>query len=197
MIAALTGRIAEVSGGCCLLDVNGVGFEVQVPLPALEELARAEGQVRLYTYLHLREDAVQLFGFLTPGEKKVFERLIGVTGVGPKTALSILSVLSVERLREAVEGDDYRLLASVPGIGQKTAQRLALELRGKLAPTHTQAKSGTAGKGGGEVADAVEALVALGYPMPAALQAVEAAAAQDGIQTAPALVRGALKRLAR
>ncbi len=197
MIATLTGRIAEVSGGCCLLDVNGVGYEVQVPLPALEELARAEGQVRLHTYLHLREDAVQLFGFLTPGEKKVFERLIGVTGVGPKTALSILSVLSVERLREAVEGDDYRLLASVPGIGQKTAQRLALELRGKLASARIQAKPGTTGKGGGEVADAVEALVALGYPMPAAVQAVEAAAAQDGTQTAPALVRGALKRLAR
>ena len=197
MIAALTGRVAEAFGGCCLLDVNGVGYEVQVPLPALEELARSEGEVRLYTYLHLREDGVQLFGFQTLEEKRVFERLIGVTGVGPKTALSILSVLSLERLREAVEGDDYRLLASVPGIGQKTAQRLALELRGKLAPARNQTKPGSTGKGGSEVADAVEALVALGYPMPAAMQAVEAAAAQDGLQTASSLVRGALKRLAR
>jgi len=119
MIATLTGRVAEVSGGCCLLDVGGVGYEVRVPLSALEELAQASGEVKLHTHLHLREDGAQIFGFLTVAEKRVFERIIGVSGLGPKIALSILSVLAVDRVRQAVEAEDYRLLASVPGSGRK------------------------------------------------------------------------------
>ncbi|MGE5529817.1 MAG: Holliday junction branch migration protein RuvA [Patescibacteria group bacterium] len=196
MIGALTGRVLEIAGGTCLLDVGGVGYEVQVPLPALEELSRAADQVRLYTHLHLREDGAQLFGFLTQAEKKTFTRLVGVTGIGPKTALSLLSVLSVERIRQAVEAEDHRLLASVPGIGVKTAQRLVLELRGKLGEAAARPAAGEV-RAGTETADAVEALVALGYPSPAAVQAVEAALAEDPARRAPTLVRAALKRLAR
>ncbi|MGE5550930.1 MAG: Holliday junction branch migration protein RuvA [Bacteroidota bacterium] len=198
MIAALAGKVVDVAGGYCLLEVNGVGYEVRVPLSALEELSQAQGEVRLFTYLHVREDAVQLFGFPTVEEKRVFERIISVSGIGPKTALSILSVLSVDRIKQAVVSEDHRLLASVPGIGQKTAQRLVLELRGKLETV--RAETGTAvpaGRGGSEVADAVEALVALGYPANVAVQAVEAAQAEEGIKTAPTLVRAALKRMTR
>ncbi|NLG84406.1 MAG: Holliday junction branch migration protein RuvA [Firmicutes bacterium] len=193
MIASLTGRVAGISGGCCLLEVGGVGFEIRVPLPALATLAEAPGEVKLYTYLYLREDGVQLFGFLHPEEKQVFLQLLGVAGVGPKIALSLLSVLSVDRIRQAVAAEDYRLLASVPGIGPKTAQRLVFELRGKLAPTGEGGK--TPSPVGGEMADAVEALIALGYPSPAATAAVEAAVTEGTERTAPALVRAALKKL--
>lgn len=196
MIASLTGKVIGVSGGACLLEVNGVGYEVRIPLPALEDLAQAPGEVRLHTYFHLREDGAQLFGFLTAEEKQVFERIIGVSGIGPKTALSILSVLAVDRFRQAVEAEDQRLLASVPGVGQKTAQRLILELKGKLSAPRARAAPVAAAAGGGETADAVEALVALGYQAAAAIQAVEAAAG-EGSRTAPALVRAALRRLAR
>lgn len=196
MIASLTGRVIGVAGGCCFLEVGGVGFEVRVPLPALETLAKAQGEVRLYTYLHLREDGVQLFGFLHPEEKQVFLQLLGVAGVGPKIALSLLSVLSVERIRQAVAAEDHRLLASVPGIGPKTAQRLVFELRGKLAPA-VEAGKAPPPSGRGEMADAVEALVALGYPSSSALAAVEAAAAEGVERTAPALVRAALKKLVK
>ncbi|MGE5597976.1 MAG: Holliday junction branch migration protein RuvA, partial [Bacteroidota bacterium] len=134
--------------------------------------------------------------FLTAEEKQVFERIIGVSGIGPKTALSILSVLAVDRFQQAVEAEDQRLLASVPGVGQKTAQRLILELKGKLSAPRTRAAPAAAAAGGGETADAVEALVALGYQAAAAIQAVEAAAG-EGSRTAPALVRAALRRLAR
>jgi len=196
LIASLTGKVAEVAGGVCLLEVSGVGYEVRVPLPALEELAQAQGEVRLHTYFHLREDGAQLFGFLHPEEKRIFERIIAVSGIGPKTALSILSVLPVERIRQAVESEDHRLLASVPGVGQKTAQRLVLELRGKLAAYVATQGTGRPGTGG-EMADAVEALVALGYQAAAAMGAVEAAMTEDEGRTAPTLVRAALKRLAR
>jgi Holliday junction DNA helicase RuvA len=197
MIATLTGKVSEITGGCCFLDVNGVGYEVRVPLASLEELAGTGGEVKLYTHLHLREDCAQLFGFPTLDEKRVFEKIVGVSGIGPKTALSILSVLTVDRFRQAVAAEDHRLLASVPGIGAKTAQRLVLELQGKLAAPHGEKTNGYAGGSGGEIADAVEALVALGYQMPVALQAVEAAAAENENATVPTLVRSALKRLAR
>lgn len=197
MIATLTGRVVGVAGGCCLLEVGGVGFEIRVPLPALETLAKAQGEVRLHTHLHFREDGFQLFGFLAPEEKQAFVQLIGVAGVGPKTALSLLSVLSVERIRQAVAAEDHRLLASVPGIGPKTAQRLVLELRGKFSLSTETGGKAAAAAAGGEAADAVEALVALGYPAQSALAAVEAAAADGVERSAPALVRAALKKLVK
>ena len=198
MIATLTGRVAEVAGGCCLLDVNGVGYELRVPLPALEELAGSGGEVRLHTYLHLREDGVQLFGFLTLEEKRVFERLIGVTGIGPKIALSILSVLTVERLSAGRRGGRPSTAGIRPGhraknratAGPGASRQVERRYGSGPARTNGQRRGRDRGRGRG--------LVALGYPMPAALQAVEAAAGrEDGNQTAPALVRGALKRLAR
>ncbi len=196
MIATLTGRVAEVNGGCCILDVQGVGYEIYLPLPALEEVSQTAGEIKLHTHLHLREDGVQLFGFLNDKEKRIFLKLISVTGIGPKLALSMLSVLPAERLCQAVDSEDCRLLSSVPGIGQKTAQRLVLELRGKLSPRTAVESSPAAAKTAGEAADAVEALVALGYPTASALQAVEAAAAQEGACAAPALIRAALKSMA-
>ena len=197
MIGILRGRVAEVTGGICLLDVGGVGYEVHVPLPALEELAQAQGEVRLYIHFHLREDLAQLFGFSTLDEKRVFEKIIGVAGIGPKTALSIMSLLPVERFHQAVEAEDYRLLSSVPGIGQKTAQRLVLELRGKLAGISSGTRLPATARQEGEIADAVDALVALGYAAPVAMQAVEAAMAEEAGHTAPALVRAALRRMGR
>lgn len=195
MIGMLTGKVAYVENGACLLEAGGVGYEVLVPTTALAELAQATGEVRLYTHLQVREDGLQLFGFLSPDEKRSFERLIAVSGVGPKTALAILSALSVERLRQAVAAEDFRLLATVPGVGQKTAQRLVLELKGKLAPGRGAGPAAPPGGAGSAMADAVEALVALGYQGAAAIQAVEAAVAAGEGDTAPALVRASLKRL--
>jgi len=196
MIAALRGKVIAVNPGSCLLDVGGVGYEVHMPLPALAVLIEAREEVTLHTHLHLREDLLQLFGFLDLEEKKVFERLIAVSGIGPKIALSMLSVLSVERIGRAIETDDHRLLASVPGIGQKTAQRLVLELKGKFAMSRNGASAQT-GPANSEMADAVEALIALGYTVQAALQAVESAAAEENVRTASTLIRAALKRLSR
>lgn len=199
MIATLTGKIVDVGGESCIIDVNGVGYRVLMPLPALETLSRATEPVKIYTHFHLREDGAGLFGFLNPEDKGVFEKIIGVSGIGPKTALAILSNLSGDSFREAVENEDYRVLTAISGVGVKTAQRLVLELKGKLGRI--------AGGGTGDlksthryisvIGDAVDALVALGYPQKEAAAAVDSVSKQDSGLTTPEIVRLALRGLGR
>lgn len=198
MIATLTGKVADVGGEGCIIDVNGVGYRVLMPLPALETLSRTTEPVKIYTHFHLREDGASLFGFLTPEEKTIFEKIIGVSGIGPKTALAILSNVSGDSFREAIESENHRVLTGVSGVGLKTAQRLILELKGKLGRI---TGSGTEGQKSSRyvsvVGDAVDALIALGYPQKEAAAAVDAVYQKDTKLTTPEMVRLALRNLGR
>ncbi len=199
MIATLTGKVADVGGDSCIFDVNGVGYRVLMPLSALETLSRMTDQVKIFTHFYLREDGANLFGFLNLEDKTVFEKIIGVSGIGPKTALAILSSLSGDSLREAVENEDHRALTAVSGVGLKTAQRLILELKGKLGRS---TRSGTgdhrsASRYVSIVGDTVDALVALGYPQREAAEAVNMIHKADASLTTPEMVRLALRNLGR
>ncbi len=199
MIATLTGQVAEVTGDSCIIDVAGVGYKVFMPLSALEVLSRTTEPVKIYTHFHLREDGASLFGFLTPSDKSIFEKVIGVSGIGPKTALALLGALSGERFREAIQTEDHRLLTNVPGIGLKTAQRLILELKGKLPGVVGGSETGSKLQPviQNRSSDAVDALVSLGYPQRDAVNVVETILAENKGLTIPEIVRMALKNLGR
>jgi len=187
MIGRLTGLLAEKSPPLVLLDCNGVGYEVDVPMSTFYNLPALGDRVTLLTHFVVREDAQQLFGFLTTEERNTFRQLVKISGVGPRTALSILSGLSVGELAQAVSAQQTGRLVKVPGIGKKTAERLLLELKGKLA----EALPGQAQE---RPSDVVNALLGLGY------SEKEAAAAVRGL--APGLpvtegIRAALKVLAK
>lgn len=160
MIARLTGVLAEKAPPHVLVDVNGVGYEVQVPMSTFYNLPELGSKVTLLTQFIVREDAQQLFGFLTQAERESFRELIKISGVGPRIALALLSGLSSAELSQAVAAQDTSRLVKVPGIGKKTAERLLLELKGKLAPA--LATSGFAAAGDSQ-SDILQALVALGY----------------------------------
>lgn len=199
MIATLTGKVADVGGESCIIDVNGVGYRVLMPLPALETLSRTTEPVKIFTHFHMREDGVSLFGFLNLEDKVVFEKIIGVSGIGPKTALAILSSLSGDSFREAVANEDHRALTAVSGVGLKTAQRLVLELKGKLGkviPGGTGDQRSTP-RYVSAVGDAVDALVALGYPQKEATEAVDMVHKAEAGLTTPEMVRLALRYLGR
>jgi holliday junction DNA helicase RuvA len=199
MIATLTGTVASVGGEDCIIEVGGVGYLVNMPLPALEILSHTKEEVKIFTHFHLREDAASLYGFLSNSDLNVFKKIIGVSGIGPKTALAILGNLPGDRFREAIQSEDQRILTAVPGIGLKTAQRLILELQGKLgkmtggAEPNAKFFESTFSVSG----DAVDALVSLGYPQREAVTAVEALLSNNKALTSPELVRLALKNLGR
>jgi Holliday junction DNA helicase RuvA len=134
MIAALKGCLERKTDDSALVDVGGVVYRVNTSLVTLEDIGDAGDDVRLFTHLYVREDQLTLYGFATQDELRLFETLIGVTGVGPKLALAILSRVRTEALQAAISGENADLLATVPGVGRKTAARLILELRGKLVP---------------------------------------------------------------
>lgn len=134
MIARLAGTVAAIEGDTLVVDVHGVGYAVAVPT-RLAAAARVDIAVVLWVHTAVREDAITLYGFALPADRAAFELLIGVTGVGPRIALSALSAMAVADLARAIEGNDLRALTAISGIGRKTAERLVLELRGKLAWT--------------------------------------------------------------
>ena len=159
MIAGLKGRIERKLEDAALVDVGGVIYRVNTSGVTLEEIGDAGESVRLFTHLYVREDQLTLFGFATPDELRLFETLIGVSGVGPKLALAILSRVRSEALEVAINGENAELLATVPGVGRKTAARLILELRGKLVPAGGVA----ADVPSRDDAEVVAALRSLGY----------------------------------
>jgi len=159
MIGRLTGTLAEKSPPQLLIDVNGVGYEVDVPMSSFYNLPGLGERVTLLTHFIVREDAQILFGFLTHDERQTFRQLIKITGVGPRIALSLLSGLSVGELAQAVARQETGRLVKVPGIGKKTAERLLLELKGKLA----DALAAPASVASDAQADILQALIALGY----------------------------------
>lgn len=159
MIGSLTGTLRAKSPPQVLVDVNGVGYEVDVPMSSFYNLPSLGTQVTLLTHFVVREDAQSLFGFLTHEERSTFRLLVKISGVGPKMALSILSGLSVSELGQAITSQQAARLVKVPGIGKKTAERLLLELKGKLGPSSTSAVS----LGQTNTNDILQALIALGY----------------------------------
>jgi len=182
MIGRLRGRIADRRPDRLLLDVGGVGYAVQIPLSTFYAMsATEEAEATLYVHTHVREDLLQLFGFATLEERSAFEMLIGISGVGPRLALAILSGIGVEELGRAVAEQDRPRLQRIPGVGKKTAERVLLELRDKMAgearngrPTRWPgADSATPGVDGEARRDAVSALVNLGYTREQAARAVD------------------------
>jgi len=181
MYAHIDGTLAEKTQDGVVIDAGGVGYELMTSASTLAACPQAGEKLKLYTYLSVREDAMELYGFYTREEKKMFLRLIGVSGIGPKTALGVLSALSVRDLSIALVSGDAQALARAPGIGKKTAQRLVLELKDKVDNDDLTAKGMPApakGASGGAEAEAIEALMALGYPASDAAKAVSAVAGQ-------------------
>ena len=186
MIGRLSGLLAGKAPPQVLVDVGGVGYEVDVPMSTFFNLPGVGEKVTLLTHFVVREDAQVLFGFLTAPERDAFRELVKISGVGPRTALSVLSGLSVAELAQAVSRQDGARLVKVPGIGKKTAERLLLELKGKLGPDLALPSSAAALTDAGS--DIVQALVALGYSerdAQAALKALPAdVSVSDGIKQA-------------
>ena len=202
MIAFLKGTIEDITENSLVLDVNGIGYEVLVPGQLLDMLEGIGQELKVYTYMQVREDAVVLFGFLTRDDLAMFKMLIGVNGVGPKAGLGILSALGTEELRFAVLADDAKRIAKAPGIGAKTAQKIILELKDKLDLSEVfeqklnadRQQEVAASAGNGMIQDAVEALVALGYGSTEALRAVRAVKA-DTVEDSEQLLKEALKHM--
>jgi Holliday junction DNA helicase RuvA len=159
MIGRITGTLAEKSPPQLLVDCNGLGYEVSVPMSTFYHLPALGERLTLLTHFVVREDAQLLYGFLTAGERATFRELLKISGIGPRTALAVLSGLSVAELAQAVATQQATRLTKVPGIGKKTAERLLLELKGKLAPD----LGAPASVASDAQADIVQALISLGY----------------------------------
>ena len=198
MISFLRGAVAEALPQCLVLDVGGVGYEVQVPLSTFDALNPIEGQVvTLKTHLHIRETAHVLYGFATDAERDIFRLLIErVSGIGPATAISILSGLNVSAFKAAVAGGDVQAIARAKGVGKKTAERIVLELKDKvgLAATWEAQQQGTTSPA---AADAELALVALGFKQVEARKALKELLKENPQADTDELIRGALRRMTR
>jgi Holliday junction DNA helicase RuvA len=194
MIAQLHGTLAHKSPEQLIVDVNGVGYLVLVSLNSFYRLPDPGGSVRLLIHTHVREDALQLFGFLDQVEKEMFLQLVSVSGIGPRLALNILSGTPLEQLLEALEAGDLVRLVAIPGIGKKTAERLVLELRDKVKQARAARGDAAVSAAGGDFEEAISALVNLGYRRNEAERAVKSAKA-EGAKEIETLIRGALKRL--
>jgi Holliday junction DNA helicase RuvA len=191
MIGRLTGLVAEKTPPRIVVDVNGVGYEVDVPMSTFYNLPASGDRVTLLTHMVVREDAQLLYGFLTAAERSTFVELLKISGVGPRTALAILSGLSAAELAQAVSLQDGARLVKVPGIGKKTAERLLLELKGKLAPDLSVPAAASPSAAHGDI---VQALAALGYSEREAMAAAKALPADVGVADGIKLALKALNR---
>jgi Holliday junction DNA helicase RuvA len=182
MIASLDGTLKHKSPTEVLIDIQGVGYAVSIPLSTYSALGELNKPVFLLTYLHVREDIMQLFGFATEGERSMFRMLISVSGIGPRTALGILSGISVADVRHHITSGNSAALTSIPGIGKKTAERLILELRDridKIGPA-PESSTGTTDKASEARSEAMLALTSLGYTRQAAEKALRFALKETG-----------------
>lgn len=176
MIAGLRGIVADTSSDSVLLDVNGVIYRVGTTTSTIADLANADGRVLLHTHLLVREDVMALYGFRTRDELQLFETVTTVSGIGPRLGVAILSRFSVDQLRNAIQAGDADLLATVPGVGKKTAARMIVELRGKLPSVMAGGPSGVTSDDN----DVLDALRSLGYNAAEASAAMAASAANAG-----------------
>lgn len=192
MIGSIRGRLLEKNPPQILVETNGVGYEIDVPMSTLYNLPDIGAEVFLYTHYVVREDAELLFGFSTKAERSLFRLLIRISGIGPRIALSILSGISASILAQAVSQAEPGLLTRIPGVGKKTAERIVLELKGKIDTVVGSADSQTPTSGA--KADIISALVSLGYSEREALQAVKGLAADVTVNDG---IREALKALSK
>jgi len=191
MIGRITGTLLEKTPPVVCIDVGGVGYEIDVPMSTLYDLPDTGGRVTLYTHLAVREDAHTLYGFLSSKERTAFRALIKVTGIGARTALAVLSGMTVDELGSAITQQETARLTRVPGIGKKTAERLLLELRGKLG-ADLPASPGTVASSGRD--DILNALISLGYSASESQAALKKV--PEGVDVAEG-IRAALKLLSR
>lgn len=192
MIASLKGIVQSKKPNGLILDVSGVGYHVHIPLCSLADIPEPGNEAFLHTYTHVREDALQLFGFLTEEERGIFTTVLGISGVGPKLGLAILSGMPVQRFVEYVQNEDVSMLSTIPGLGKKTASRLVLELKGKLPSLGDDGKEMPHGNSVSE--DAISALMNLGYKRQLSEKAVERAV-QNGSDSIEVMIREALNYL--
>jgi Holliday junction DNA helicase RuvA len=177
VIAHIRGQILSKASNAVVVDCGGVGYELAISVATYSELREVGAEARLHVHTHVREDAILLFGFAEPAEKRLFEKLLTISGIGPKLAITVLSGINAERLVGAIRAGDHATLTKIPGIGKKTAERVVLELKDKLDDMVGFTVEANAPVSLGAVADDVlSALVNLGYPRPMAQKAVESAA---------------------
>lgn len=196
MIAALRGQLAAKQVPRLVVDVHGVGYDVQVPLSTWARVGEIGAEIALHIHTHVREDQIALFGFGSALEQQIFERLIAVSGIGPKVALAVLSGIQPADLVEAVQTGDPARLTAIPGIGRKTAERIVLELRDRLPAAVTTTGEPVAPATGIRT-DLLSALVNLGYPRPTVEKIVAAVVKAQPDATFEQALREALAQLAR
>lgn len=203
VIAHLTGKVLSKQPNALIIDVNGVGYDVTIPMSTFYELGEVGDSVALKIHTYVREDTLQLFGFRTTREKDLFLRLTSVSGIGPKLAITILSGMQPDELIPAIRGNDLARLVSIPGIGKKTAERLVIELRDRigalLGPDADLAPPGSAAPAGGDAVreDAIAALFALGYQRAQAEKVVAQVLARESDRTIEHVLRQSLRLLSR
>jgi len=202
MIAQLSGKLVQKQPNTVIIDVGGVGYDVTIPVSTFYELGEPGSDVSLKIHTHVREDALQLFGFWTGREKELFLKLTSVSGVGPKLAITMLSGMPAGELINAITNNDLVKLTSIPGVGRKTAERVVVELRDKLAVISLESREADR-KAAHELApgeaavrdDTISALMALGYPKAISERAVSFALREEGERTIEAVLKRALRRL--
>ena len=201
MISHLRGRLLEKHPNRVTIDVQGVGYDAHVPLSTFYGLPEPGSEVSLRIHTHVREDALLLYGFSTLLEQRLFERLISISGIGPKLALAVLSGIEPNDLVTAITQSDIARLTGIPGVGRKTAERIGLELKDKLAafvPAETAASAAGAASAGESLrTDVLSALINLGYHRPLAERAVDAAIKTDSDGSFEKTLKRALRELAR
>jgi Holliday junction DNA helicase RuvA len=208
MIAYLSGTLLSKQATTVIIDIGGVGYEVTIPLSTFYDLEDVAASVQLRIYTHVREDALQLYGFKTARERELFLRLISVSGIGPKLGITMLSGMSADEIIASIRTNNLARLTSIPGVGKKTAERLVIELRDKIAALSSPAleeEFATRGEGGAGAPqsddavrdDALSALLNLGYQKAAAEKAITAAMQEGGDISVELILRRGLRQLAR
>jgi Holliday junction DNA helicase RuvA len=195
MIGRIQGQLVEVAENVVLVNTGGICYEVELTSTALGRLPGADAAVDLFTHFLVREDAQLLYGFASRDERDLFRALIRITGVGPKLALNLISSIPLADLARAVQTNDVAPLTRVPGVGRKTAERLLVELKDRLADIVVVAEAGTPARGGKSAEEAEEALVALGYKRQEAQRVVSDVLA-EGAASTEEIVRAALRHIA-
>lgn len=206
MIAHLSGTLLSKQATSVILDVAGVGYEVTIPVSTFYELADVGSSVQLKIYTHVREDALQLYGFKTARERELFLRLISVSGIGPKLGITLLSGMSADEMIASIRTNNLARLTLIPGVGRKTAERLVMELRDKvtaLASAEIEEETGVvSGVAAAQTedsmrSDALSALLNLGYQRSSAEKAITSSMSEEGELSVESLLRSALRRLAK
>src|SRR5215218_8312130 len=206
MIAHLSGTLRAKHATSVIVDVGGVGYEVTIPVTTFYDLGEPpSATVQLHVYTHVREEALQLFGFRTLRERELFTLLISVSGIGPKSAVAMLSGMSADEIVTAIRQSNYARITSIPGVGRKTAERLVIELRDKMAALSSPALDERIEAGGAAAAqsedavreDALSALLQLGFPRPAAEKAITNAINEGGDLSVELILRRSLRTLSK